>query len=184
MKFKYLLFLLALIAMSCNDDKKMESDDTDDMAAVDSLFERNSETVMKDIRNWESENPDYSIYSDNFVGLETMYGTEKDSFNLAEMKDSDKRILEMWDFKLLEDPVMLPGVNTETKEMDGSVRYYSKWRITRPATDSTSERYADLKAYSSHDFDEDGKIIYSQMYADFTGLWNQLMVAKDSMMTK
>ncbi|MEZ4802134.1 MAG: hypothetical protein R2797_05125 [Gelidibacter sp.] len=184
MRFNYVLFLIALIFMSCNDNKKMDSADADDMARADSLFQKNSETVMKDIRNWESEKPDYSLYADDFVALETMYGAEKDSTNLQEMMDSDKRILELWDFKLLTDPVMLPGVNSETKKPDGSVRYYGTWRITRPASDSTSERSADVKAYASYDFDENGKINYAQMYADFGGLWNHLMVAKDSMMTK
>jgi len=183
MKFNYVLFLIALIFMSCNDNKKLESVEAKEMARIDSIFQKNSETVLKDIRNWESEKPDYSIYADDFVGLETMYGAEKDSFNLEDMKEGDKRILAMWDFELLEDPVFLPGVNSETVKPDGSVRYYGTWRITRPATDSTSERSADVKTYASHDFDENGKIIYSQMYADFGGLWNHLMVAKDSMKT-
>lgn len=185
MKFTYALLCLALFIVGCKDANESSTADHDHEAMVaDSLFQRNSEMVLKDIRNWESETPDYSIYADDFVGLETMYGAEKDSFNLQDLKEGDKRILEMWDFKLLEDPVMLPGVNSETKKMDGSVRFYSTWRITRPATDSTSERSADVKAYSSHDFDENGKIIYSQMYSDFGGVWNHLMVAKDSMKTE
>ncbi len=185
MKFKFLFFFLALIILSCDNNKKMESDDTDDMAAIDSIFERNSQTVMKDIRAWESEKPDYSHYSNDFVGLETMLEADKDSFNLQEMKDSDMRILQMWDFKVLTDPlVILPGVNSDTKERDGSVRYYSTWRISRPATDSSSARSVDVKTYSSVDFDEDGKIIYSQMYGDFGGVWNRLMISKDSIAKK
>ncbi len=180
MKFIYALLCLSIFIVGCKDANETADHDHEAMVA-DSLFQKNSETVLKDIRNWESETPDYSIYADDFVGLETMIGAEKDSFNLQEMKESDKRILEMWDFKLLTDPVMLPGVNPETKKRDGSIRHYGTWRITRPATDSTSERSADVRAYASHDFDENGKIMYSQMYADFGGLWNHLMVAKDSM---
>ena len=77
MKFNYLIFSLALIFVSCDNNKKMDSQ-PDDMAVADSLFHRNSEIIMADIRAWESETPDYSIYSDNYLGYETGFGAEKE----------------------------------------------------------------------------------------------------------
>lgn len=176
MKFEHLIFCFALIfVVSCNNNKSMDSK-VDESAVADSLFQRNSETIMADIRAWENETPDYSIYSENFVGYETGFGSEKDSINLEEMKNNDKFILGIWDFKLLNDPVvLLPGVNSDTKMPDGSVRYYGTWRVTRTATDSTAAKSGDLKIYGSYDFDENGKIAYTQMYGDWGGLWNYLM---------
>lgn len=175
MKFKYLIFCLALAFVSCDSNKKMDSE-PDAMAVADSLFQRNSEIVMADIRAWENETPDYSIYSDNYVGYQTGFGSEKDSISVEDMKNNDKFILGIWDFKLLTDPVvLLPGVNPDTKKPDGSVRYYGTWRVTRTATDSTAEKSGDLKMYGSYDFDENGKVVYSQMYADWGGLWGYLM---------
>ena len=71
--------------------------------------------------------------------------------------------------------VPAPGVNPETKQMDGSVRYYADWEVTKPATDSTAAKSGILKMYESFDFDAEGKIIYQQGYGDFTGLMTYLM---------
>ena len=67
-------------------------------------------------------------------------------------------------------PVFLPGVNSDTKIADGSVRYYSTWEISTKKTDSTEAKSGILKMYESYDFDADGKILYQQGYGDFTGL--------------
>ena len=72
-------------------------------------------------------------------------------------------------------PVLLPGVNADTKEVDGSVRHYSEWEVTLPATDSTEAKSGTIKLYESFDFNEEGKIIYQQVYGDFTGLFMHLM---------
>ena len=137
-------------------------------------FEENSKTVMAMLDAWQKESPDYSVYSDNVVIRETGFGAEKDSFGLADMKENDKRALAAMDFKLLGDPVLLPGVDAETKMADGSVRYYGDWEVTKPATDSTEAKSGVLSVYHSFDFDDDGKIIYEQMYADFGGLMDYL----------
>ena len=71
-------------------------------------------------------------------------------------------------------PVFLPGVNSLTKEVDGSVRIYSTWEISTAKTDSTEAKSGRLKMYESYDFDADGKILYQQGYGDFTGLMNYL----------
>lgn len=137
-------------------------------------FEENSKTVMAMLEAWQNETIDYSHYSDNVVIRETSFGAEQDSFGLTAMKENDKRSLAMMDFKLLGDPVLLPGVNSGTKLPDGSVRYYGDWEVTRPATDSTEARSGILSVYHSLDFDDDGKIIYEQMYGDFSGLMKHL----------
>lgn len=137
-------------------------------------FEENSKTVMAMLKAWENETPDYSVFADDLVIKETTFGAEKDSLGLEDMKENNKMTLAALDFKLLGEPVLLPGVNDETKEMDGSVRYYGDWEVTRPATDSTEAKSGVLSVYHSFDFNDDGKIVYEQMYADFSGLMNYL----------
>jgi hypothetical protein len=139
--------------------------------SMDDVFNKNSETVMANLKGWENENLDYSMYADNFVMLDTGFGVEKDSISLTEMMESDKMLWKNYDFKLMTDPpVLLPGVNPDTKNPDGSVRHYSDWEVTRVATDEMPAKSGVLHIYESYDFDENGKILYQQGYADFTGL--------------
>jgi len=68
----------------------------------------------------------------------------------------------------------LPGVDPETKKMDGSVRYYLDWEVTLSATDSTEARSGIIHFYESFDFNEDGKIVNQVGYGDFGGLMEHL----------
>lgn len=141
--------------------------------SANEAFEKNSKTVMATIQNWQNETPDYSMYSDKFVMRDTGING-KDSLNLADMMENDKMLFKNYDFKFLDSIVLLPGVNKDTKQPDGSVRYYGNWEVTIPATDSIEAKSAVLKYYESFDFDADGKIIYQQGYGDFGGLMDAL----------
>ena len=142
-------------------------------------FEKNSQTVIANLEGWQNENLDYSQYADNFVMRETAFGAAKDSLSLEEMKASDKMLWDNFDFKLLTSPpVLLPGVDPATKKADGSVRHYSDWEITLPATDSTEAKSGVIKLYESFDFDADGKILFQQVYGDFTGIMMHLHAPK------
>ena len=81
----------------------------------------------------------------------------------------------MFDFKMLSEPEMLPGVSDETKKMDGSVRQYSEWEVTRSATDSTEAKSAKIRLYHSFNFNEEGKINYQMGYGDFSVMMTFLM---------
>ncbi|MGZ0014926.1 hypothetical protein [Yeosuana sp. AK3] len=137
-------------------------------------FEKNSKTVLLNLESWQNESVDYSMYSKDFIMLETGVGTEKDSLTLDDVMANDKKMWEYYDFKILNTPVLLPGVNPDTKMPDGSVRHYSTWQVTLSATDSTESKSGNIKLYESFDFDADGKILYQQVYGDFTGLMMQL----------
>ncbi len=167
----YSMLCLALLIVGC----KAEPDNSAKVA--DELFVKNSETVLKSISDWENETPDYSIFAENAVGLNTFFGAEVDSVRIHSeaSKAQDKQFLERYDFKFLPSPPqLLPGVNADTKLPDGSVRYYGAWKVTLPATDSTEAKSGIIKVYNSLDFDENGKIIYSQGYGDYSGLLNYL----------
>lgn len=162
MKSIFYYLFLALVFVGC----KTEVDNS-----VNEAFEANSKTVLTNLDGFENENLDYSMYAKDFVSLETMFGAEKDSMNLNELIANDKRNWELFDFELLTKPtVLLPGVNPQTRMTDGSVRHYSDWKVTLPATDSTEARSGVIQLYESYDFNEEGKILVQQVYGDFTGL--------------
>ena len=140
--------------------------------SVNETFEKNSKTVLAYLEDFQNESIDYSAYySEDFVMGGTEFGS-KDSLSLEEVMLNEKAGWEMYDFELLNSPVsLLPGVDANTKLPDGSVRYYGDWKITLSATDSTEAKSGVIKLYESFDFDEDGKIIFQQYYADASGLF-------------
>jgi hypothetical protein len=169
MKIIYSFLCIALLIVGCKEAPK------DNIAQE--LFAKNSETVLKAISNWENETLDYSIFAEDAIGLSTAFGAKVDTvlIHSEEAKASDKAFLDRFDFKLLTSPPqLLPGVNPETKQPDGSVRYYGTWEVTLPATDSTEAKSGALKMYTSYDFDENGKILFNQSYGDFSGILKYL----------
>jgi hypothetical protein len=173
MKFMYSILCLSLLFIGC---KPMEDN------SANEAFEKNSKTVLTVLEGFQDENLDHkAYYATDYVGLDTGFGADKDSISLDESIANDKQFMAIFDFKLLNDPVvLLPGVNAETKMPDGSVRYYGNWEVTLSATDSTEAKSAVLKMYSSFDFNEEGKIIYEQGYGDFTGIMQYLMASDDN----
>ncbi len=161
MKFMYSILCLSILFVSC-------APPVDNSAAE--AFEKNSQTVIANLEGFQNENIDYSQYAEDFILRDTGFGV-KDSVSLDEMKEYDKSLWARFDFKILTDPlVLLPGVSVDSKLADGSVRHYSDWEVTLPATDSTEARSGVIKLYESFDFDEDGKIVFQQAYGDFSGL--------------
>lgn len=164
----YSMLGLALLIVGC----KAEPDNS-----ANELFKKNSETVLKSITDWENETLDYSIFAENAVGLNTFFGAKVDTILIQseESKAMDKAFLKRYDFEFSPNPpVLLPGVSVDTKLPDGSVRYYGSWKVTLPATDSTEAKSGVVKVYNSLDFDENGKIIYTQGYGDYSGIMNYL----------
>ena len=172
MRFVYSILCLSFLFMGCQPAADNSASEA---------FEENSKTVLTVLEGFQNENLDHqAYYATDFVGLVTVFGSDKDSLSLDESIENDKNNWKFLDFKLLDDPVvLLPGVNAETKMADGSVRYYGDWEVTLPATDSTEAKSAVLKIYSSFDFNEEGKIINEVGYGDFTGIIQYLMSADD-----
>ena len=137
----------------------------------DETFKKNSATVIAYLKAFQAENVDYSIYSNDLIFRDTGFGS-KDTVTLEQMKEGDKNLFAMYDFKIIgfDTLVLLPGVDNITRKPDGSVRYYGDWEVRRPATDSTTAKTGILKSYESFDFDSEGKIRLQQIYGDFSGL--------------
>jgi len=166
MKIVYSVLSLSLLFVGCQPKPDYE-------AAIET-FEINSQTVLDNVEDFQNENRDYSQYASGFVMRSTEFGT-RDTLWLEDMMKSDKELWANYDFKLAADSIyLLPGVNEDTRMLDGSVRHYTDWRVTRSATDSTEEKSAVIKLYESFDFNAEGEIIFQQVYGDFTGLFTYL----------
>ncbi|MBT8272367.1 MAG: hypothetical protein KJO77_01085 [Bacteroidia bacterium] len=138
-------------------------------------FETNSETVLKNLKGFQEENLDYSMYAEDFIMQDTGFGADPDSLNLAQMQEYDKQLWATYDFKMLTDPPsLLPGVDADTRIPNGSVRHYSDWEVTKVATDSTPAKSGIISLYETFDFDENGKILDQAVYGDFGGLMQYL----------
>lgn len=162
MKKLALIVSLAILATSCGENEKS------DPAAE--AFEKNSETVLANLQGWQAENIDYSMYADDFYMLTTAFGSEKDSVTLDEMKEMDAWYWQTHDFEMLNEPVLLIGVDPSTNTPDGSVRHYSQWKVTKSATDSTEAKSGEIQLYEFFTFNEEGKILRQGVYGDFGGL--------------
>ena len=159
------LFAISLLLIGCEPPANN---------AAKEAFEKNSKTVIAMIENWEKETVDYSIFADDYFSVGTGFGSN-DTTRLAQMKESDKSFLAAYDFDFVTEPInLLPGVNPETKEMDGSVRYYGEWKVTKSATDSTEAKSGTFSVYAAYVFNKDGKITRDLFFGDFGGLMNYL----------
>ena len=127
------------------------------------IFEENSNTVIAYEEAFCKENIDYEkFYSEKAVIKGTILG-DKDSLFVADRKVAHQELWQKYDFSMSPlDP--LPGVNLETKKMDGSVRMYFDITITLSETGKS----VTIPMYNSFDFDNEGKILYLQYYGDFT----------------
>ena len=171
MKKLLLMLVLLLVVTGC----KTTDPDAEARAAAEAAFAKNSETVLALMQAWQSEEMDFAIYADDFLAFETAFNAEKDEYTKAEMMESYKEMFELFDFKMLSEPDMLPGVHGETKKLDGSVRQYSEWEVIRSATDSTEAKSAKIRLYHSFEFNEEGKINYQSGYGDFSAMMMFLM---------
>ena len=166
MKITKVLMGMVLLAAACQ--PPMDN-------SANELFEKNSKAVTSYIDGYVNENLDHAaFYSPDIIFQSTSVGGQ-DSITLKQMIGYDQQNWAMFDFELVTDPVvLLPGVNAETKKMDGSVRYYGTWKATMAATDSTDEKSVEVQIYESFDFDENGKVINHVNYGDWGGMWNAM----------
>ena len=160
----YFLFAIFFFA-ACNfkDPSLAESEN------IFKIYEKNCETVLAYENAFCQENIDYEkFYSDKAIIKGTMLG-DKDSMFVADRKIAHQELWKKYDFSMSPlDP--LPGVNPETKKMDGSVRMY--FDITITLTENGNS--VTMPMYNSFDFDDEGKILYLQYYGDFTSAFLSL----------
>ena len=113
--------------------------------------------------SYANENVDYSHFSDDVVFRGTLLGAP-DTLRLDQVKAIHKDFFEKYDVKHMAPFNFLQGVNPETGEADGSVRFYYDMQVTN----SSSGKSVVIPIYESFDFDDEGKAIYVQWYCDWT----------------
>ena len=157
---KTIYFLtVILFVFACNSEVSVEVKNDN----VSKIFEKNCETVIAYETAFCQENIDYEkFYSDKAIIKGTILG-DKDSMYVADRKIAHQELWQKYDFSMtLLNP--LPGVNPETKKMDGSVRMYFNLTITL----TENENSITIPMYESFDFDDEGKILFLQYYGDLT----------------
>ncbi len=168
MKNKTFLFLVSLLASliitSCNSKESVSSNDTSEL---DERFARNCEVIRANNAGFTGENQDYSMYAEDFFMVNTNFNGSPDTMRLADLQAEDAYLWENFDFEFLVEPVLLPGVDSETQDLNASFRYYAPFKITKAATDSTDERSAVVRMYETFDLNEEGKITIQMYYGDF-----------------
>ncbi len=166
-----LLLLPAILMLACT----TPSDDVS-VCESDALFAKNSETAMALIRDFDNE--DIEGVRSHFADSAQWRPTKVGKIERATIEDKMKGWDAAWkiyDFDLVTtDLQLLPGVDKETMEPNGSVRVYFDWDLVRPATDSTERKSVKLTYYESWDFDADGKIWLTQIFGDETAAMNAL----------
>ena len=171
----------SLIWLTVNNVCCSESDcDTKVCIVVDdtmqSVFERNCMTVKDYEESFCNEDIDY----DNFYAVDAIVkGTtmgSQDTMRVEDRKIIHQEMFEKYDFEFSKPLNFLPGVNAETKEMDGSVRMYFNLTVTH----SENNRSVTIPMYESYDFNEEGKILYLQYYGDLTSALQSLELSDNN----
>jgi hypothetical protein len=173
MKKLLLLAITSLLLTACSTTEKKEDDTSkkpDDMTA---LYEKNLAVVKsaiaafekKDIEGWASSVADSAVWSSPVYG-DTV--TTK-----AHWKETLTAYLSNWNDLKLTKTTFLPGVDSTTRQPDGSVRFYGVWVGTHKSGQQTSTKF-----YGTYDFNKDNKIISGDEYFDVGGLLSAVTAKK------
>ncbi len=150
-------FLITIFVFSCN--SAIESDNS----SVNGKFEENSKTMKALLESFAKEDVDYSNFSNDAVFKGTVLGSP-DTLRLDQIKAIHKDFFAKYDVKHMAPFNFLQGVNPDTGETDGSVRFYYDMQVTN----SSNGKSVVIPIYESFDFNDDGKAIYIQWYCDWT----------------
>tara|TARA_B100000767_G_scaffold45614_1_gene40013 strand:- start:2868 stop:3383 length:516 start_codon:yes stop_codon:yes gene_type:complete len=146
----------------------------DAQSDVSATFDANVATVALAFADFQAEDEHFfTHFSEDAYWAGTSLNAP-DSIALADVAPMYRELWGKYDYTLIAEPNFLPGVNPESKETDGSVRGYFKWNITKPATDSTEQKSVDVKIYESFDFDANGKVDWTQVYANMQAAYASL----------
>ena len=137
-------------------------------------FNTNAATIAEAFAEFEAEDDHFfTHFADDAIWQGTgLYAP--DSIPLDQVTSKYKALWAQYDYELVSEVYFLPGVNAQTKKVDGSVRGYFKWNITRPATDSTEAQSIAVKVYESFDFNPEGQINFAQVYGNLEAAYAEL----------
>ena len=124
---------------------------------------------------FQNKSIDPSLFADDFVDVGT--GFEEADRDKAEAMQQWKMMTRVMDAELT-NAIYLPGIDTLTLALDGSVRYYGQWNMTM------GEATQSLMAYGSMEFNEAGEIRNFAHYADWTATFGALLAENPEIAAK
>ena len=155
-----ILVIIAALLFSCNSQN--ETNNT--CANSDQKFLTNCITTQAYLNDFVNESIDYKKYFNDTCKVRGTYFNSEGSMSLNDRISSHKEMWAKYDFAISDSIRFLPGVNEETKEIDGSVRFYFDWTINNTENGNSIT----LPLYMSIDFDNDGKINFYQYFGDLS----------------
>jgi hypothetical protein len=155
-----ILILIAAFLFSCTTQNERNNISAD----VEQKFINNCNTVQSYLNDFVNESIDYKKYFNDTCKVRGTYFNSEGPTNVDDRISLHKEMWAKYDFSISDSINFLPGVNAETKEMDGSVRFYFDWTVNN--TDNAKS--ITLPLYMSFDFDNDGKINFYQFFGDIS----------------
>ncbi len=172
---KKILFVsvASLLILACNNDEKKEDAASKKDADMKALYEKNLAALKTDFAAFEKE--DLTTFAaglaDSLVWNSPVYGdTIKTK---AHYLEGLKYYVDNWDNIKFNDATYLPGVDSATQELDGSVRCYGRWDAVHKSGTITHSNY-----YATADFNKDSKITNYTEFFDVGGLMNAVTPKK------
>ena len=165
-----LLFLsvISLLAISCNSNEKKEGDATSKNDDGQALYDQNLAVVKNCLTAFENKNLTdfFANVADSVKWISPVYGDNVHT--KAHWTESLKYWTDNWDSLHLNNANFLPGLDSTTHKIDGSVRYYGRWDGVHKATGIHTQ----VRIYETYEFNKDHKIVNDAQYFDVGGLMN------------
>ena len=144
-KFKMknsILVIIAAFLFSCNSQS-----DINNNTSADQKFLSNCITVQGYLDDFVNESIDYKKYFNDTCKVRGTYFNSEGPMSVEDRISTHKQMWAKYDFTISDSINFLPGVNAETKLMDGSVRFYFDWTVnnTENGKSITLPLYMSLK---------------------------------------
>ena len=161
----FLLTIFALLS-SCKSDVNVQFEITDE----NQKFLDNCETVQSYLDDFVNESIDYKKYFNDTCKIRGTSFNSEGPMTVEDRMSRHKKLFPKYDFAISDSINFLPGVNAETKQVDGSVRFYFNWTIIN----SENSKSVTIPLYMSFDFDENGKFIFQQHFGDISAAFSSI----------
>ena len=171
--FTIIIFLASSCAAPANENNEAVAEEeaveqVETNSESEATYERNLANFKALMDAWNNQDVEsaLTLMADDFIETGTGFG-EQDK-NKEEWKTANEGMMTIMK-PTLKQAIYLPGIDTVSMEMDGSVRYYGTWNF------AVGEKDADLKVYGTADFNDEGLITSLAHYADFSMTMMQIM---------
>ena len=155
-----ILIIIAAFLFSCTTQNEPNNTSAD----AEQKFINNCSSVQSYLNDFVNESIDYKKYFNDTCKVRGTYYNSEGPTNVNDRISLHKEMWAKYDFAISDSINFLPGVNPETKEMDGSVRFYFDWTVNN----TENGKSITLPLYMSFDFDNDGKINFYQFFGDIS----------------